>query len=95
MKSERLFTRSQQPVNCPIPEPVEKNSYSHTCYIKIHFNIILPLEPKSPNGILISGFPTTFYYLFLVSPMRSTRPSHLFSFIALQFLTTILTLGAG
>jgi hypothetical protein len=89
MKSER----SQQPVNCPIHVSVERISYSHTCYIKIHFNIILPLEPKSPI-CLISGFPTTFYYLFLVSPMRSTRPSHLF-FIALQFLTTILTLGAG
>ena len=61
---EDSLPHSQQPANCPYPEPP-----SH--FLKHHFNIILPSTPgslKSPNQNPLRTSPF---------PIRATCPAHL------------------
>jgi hypothetical protein len=45
--------------------------------LNIHFNIILPSTPGSPNCRIPSGLPTKIVYAPLFSPLRATGPAHL------------------
>jgi len=49
----------------------------HTLYIKIHCNITLPSTPTSSKWSLPSGLLTTILYVFLISPLHTTFPTHL------------------
>ena len=49
-----------------------------SCFLRFHFNIILPLMPKSCNWNPPSCFPTATLYVHFLSPIRFTclHPSH-------------------
>jgi len=53
-------------------------------FLKIHFNIILPLRLGLPSGLFPSCFPTKALYTPLISPIRAACPTHL---IFLDFIT--------
>jgi hypothetical protein len=48
---------SQQPTNCPYPEPHVSTPHLHTVFFKIQFNIILPRRPSYSKLFLPFRFP--------------------------------------
>jgi hypothetical protein len=61
---------SQEPSAGPSPEPLRSSPHTIPSYLsKIHFNIVHHLRLGLPSGLFPSGFPTTIWYAFLVSPM--------------------------
>ena len=51
------------------PNPVHIPTFH---FLEIHPNIIHPSTPRSPSGLLPSGFPTKTLYTLLSSPIRAT-----------------------
>ena len=77
---------------CPLPVCILSQLYPvHTStshFLRIHFNIILPSTPASPNWSLSFMFSNQNPVKPLLSPIRTTCPAHL---ILLDFITrTIL-----
>ena len=72
MEPERSLPCLQKPVTCPYPFHVVTSQF-----LKIHFNIILPSTPFSPNGLFPSVFPTKILYTPLLSPISATCPANL------------------
>jgi len=76
--------------NSPPPVPIlSQLDLVHTPtphFLKIHLNIIHHLRIGLPSGLLPSGFPTKILYTPLLSPIRSTCPTHLI----LDFITRVI-----
>ena len=88
MEPEGSLPQSQVHAACPYPKPARSSPHPHTHFLKIHLNIIPHLHLGLPNGLFPPGFPTITLYTSLLTPIRSTCPTHL---ILLDFITlTIL-----
>jgi hypothetical protein len=46
------------------------------CFLRIHFNTIIPLHLDLLNYLFPSGLPMKNLYAFLISPVCSTCPAH-------------------
>jgi len=66
---------------CPLHVPILRQlDPVHTLtshFLKIHLNIILPSRTGSLKWFFPSGFPTKTLYTPLLSPIRTTFPTHL------------------
>jgi hypothetical protein len=62
---------SQEPSNCPYPDPDQSPSY----FSKIYFNIILPPISSLPSGPFPTGLSTKILYALL--PIHATFLAHL------------------
>jgi hypothetical protein len=56
MEPEVSLPRSQQPATCPYPQPDQPNHVLPSYFFQIHFNIILPLMPRSSKWSLSFRF---------------------------------------
>jgi len=84
-----ITTRHQQPVQycalkwvvvmfpAKIPVRIITTMFTKTIpdFSKLHFIFILPYSLRKSHGLFLWGFPTKMYTL-IISPMRSTCPTH-------------------
>ena len=90
MEPEGSLPHSQQLATCPYPGPDQCSPYPPSHFLKIRCNIsliYLILSLGIPNGLFPSGFPTKTLYAPLLSPIRTTCPTHL---ILRDFITRII-----
>jgi len=74
----------KSPPLVPILSRMNPVLFSAHYFPKIHSNTTSNLRPGLPSGLFPSGFPTTIFYAFLITPMRVTCSVHL---ILLDFST--------
>jgi hypothetical protein len=75
-----------------VPVLGETNSVQITnsnSFTNVHFNISLPLTPRSPEWLYPPPFPSKILYAFLISPYVLHAATHL----TLLNLTSVITLG--
>ena len=77
MEPEGSLPHSQTSATRPYPGLAQSSPHTHSNFLKIHLNIILPSTPWSPNGLFLSGFPTNTLCTILSSPIRATCPADL------------------
>jgi hypothetical protein len=84
----RSLPHSQQPVICPYPEP-DRSSPTHTFYLKMHLNVMVPSMFMSSKWSLILELTPPKISWPLPYPPRYTFPAHLvlFHFIWVKKLT--------
>jgi hypothetical protein len=85
MELEGSLPHSQVPATCPCPEPARSSPYpSHPpswifiILLSSHLRLVLP------SGLFPLGFPIKTLYMPLLSPIRTTCPTH---HILLDFIT--------
>jgi hypothetical protein len=54
---------SQETAILPYPELGKSSPHPPFCFLKIHFNIILPYTFCNPSGLFASGFPIKIFLL--------------------------------
>src|SRR5215468_4113709 len=75
MEPEGSSPHSQGPATCPYPEPAQSSPCPPSHFLKIHFNIILPSTPGSPNWS--PSLRSHHKNPVCASPIRATCPAHL------------------
>ena len=83
MEPESSLLYWQVPATCPYPQATSSSHQTHSHFLKIHLNIILPSTFWSPQWFFPSDFPTKTLCTPLPSSIRVTCPAHL---ILLDFI---------
>jgi hypothetical protein len=78
MELEGSLPCAQEPATCLDPEPEQSSPQSsHPITLRSILILSIYLHLVCPSCLFTSGFLTKILYVFLFSPMRATRPTHL------------------